>query len=533
MDYKSKVFYQIYPRSFKDSNNDGIGDLKGIISKLDYIKSLGVDYIWLSPVYQSPNVDYGYDISDYYKINKEFGTMKDMDELIHEASLRNIGIIMDLVMNHTSDQHEWFIKSKDKTSPYRDYYIYKDSNKKYPNNWTSFFGGKAWSQTEDGSFYLHLFAKNQPDLNLRNEKVIEEFIKILKFWLDKGIKGFRCDVINVIYKDSLEDGKWRLVLKGLEHYHSTKGNHEILKRLRKEVFDPYNAITVGETVLVNVEQAEALMGKDEKELDMVFSFAHMETDQINNKWFRTKFKPNKFIKVIKHWQENLSWNTVYFENHDQPRSISRFGREYYHNESGKMLSTLLLTLRGTPFIYQGEEIGMLNVDYHSIDDYKDVETKNIWALSKKLHFPKWYRKKMIKKSSRDNARSPMQWDSDSGFSKAKPWLAMNHNQVKINVKAQEKDPNSLLNYYKELINYRKNSEALSIGDIQFVNQKRGVIGFYRVFQSQKVFVLINMTKRHKKYHLLPKGIVVFNNYEDINSKLKPYQALIMEVRNEN
>lgn len=531
MDYQNKIFYQIYPRSFKDSNQDGIGDIKGIISKLDYIKSLGVDFIWLSPVYASPNADFGYDISDYKSINKEYGSMADMELLITKAKELGISIMMDLVMNHTSSEHAWFKASKDKNSPYRDFYIYKDAkNGKEPNNWTSFFGGKAWTKTDDGDYYLHLFATNQPDLNLKNEAVIEAFKDIMRFWLDKGIKGFRCDVVNVIHKDSLEDGRWRLVLKGLEHYHSTKQNHEILKRLRKEVMEPYDAITVGETVLVSIQEAEELLGIKEKELDMIFSFAHMETDQINNKWFRTKFKPKKFIKVLKDWQVNLSWNTLYFENHDQPRSISRFGKEYYRKESGKMLATLLLTLRGTPFIYQGQEIGMLNVDYKSIEDFVDVETKNIWALSKKLHFPKWYRWRMIQKSSRDNARSPMQWDAKQGFSKGKPWLKINKNEKNINVEAEEKDPNSILSYYKRLISIRKKSNALTLGDFKPLYAKRGLFAYERTDGVQTYVVIVNMTKKYKRFKRMPQGVIVLTNYKPEGLKhLRPFEALIIEV----
>lgn len=533
MTYQNKIFYQIYPRSFKDSNGDGIGDIKGIISKLDYIKALGIDFIWLSPVYASPNADFGYDVSDYKSINKEYGSMADMERLIVEAEKLGISIMMDLVMNHTSSEHAWFKASKDKNSPYRDYYIYKDAKKgKEPNNWTSFFGGKAWSKTEDGDYYLHLFATHQPDLNLKNEAVIEAFKDIMRFWLDKGIKGFRCDVVNVIHKDSFEDGRWRLVLKGLEHYHSTKQNHEILKRVRKEVLDPYNAISVGETVLVSIEEAEALLGNDEKELDMVFSFAHMETDQINNKWFKTKFNPKKFIKVLKDWQEHLSWNTIYFENHDQPRSISRFGKEYYHKESGKMLATLLLTLRGTPFIYQGQEIGMLNVDYKSIEDFVDVETKNIWALSKKLHFPKKFRWRMIQKSSRDNARSPMQWDAKQGFSNGTPWLKINKNEKTINVEVEEKDPNSILSYYKRLISIRKKSNALTLGDFKSIYSKRGLFAFSRSDGNDTYFILVNMTKKYKRFKHIPHGKIVLTNYIPDGSKhLRPFEAMIIEVEN--
>ena len=534
MDFKNKIIYQIYPRSFKDTNQDGIGDIKGIISKLDYIASLGVNFIWLSPVYASPNADFGYDVSDYKAINPEYGTMADMDLLIEKAKEKGIDIMMDLVMNHTSSEHEWFKKSKEKDSPYRDYYIYLPPKKgKEPNNWTSFFGGKAWSKSEDGMYYLHLFARNQPDLNLKNPKVIEAFKDIMRFWLDKGIKGFRCDVVNVIHKDSLKDGKWRLVLKGLEHYHSTKGNHDILKTFRKEIFEPYQAITVGETVMVSIEQAKDLMQESRKELDMVFSFAHMETDQINNKWFKTKFKPKKFINVLKDWQENLPWNTLYFENHDQPRSISRFGSEYYHKASGKMLATLLLTLKGTPFIYQGQEIGMLNVDYKSIEDYQDVETKNIWALSKKLGFPRFYRWRMIKKSSRDNARSPMQWDANHGFTKGTPWLKINHNEKQINVEAELKNPESILSYYKRLIKIRKNSAALTLGDYKTIYSKRGLFAYERSYRDETYFILVNMTKRYKRYKHIPSGDIILANYPPMDLKhLRPYEALIIEVKHE-
>lgn len=530
MDFKRHIFYQVYPRSFYDSNQDGIGDLKGIIQKLDHIQSLGVDFIWLSPVYASPNADFGYDVSDYKTINKEYGNMADMDNLIKEASKRGLSIMMDLIMNHTSSEHEWFKKALQGDKVYKDYYIFKENSKKRPNNWTTFFGEKAWSKTEAGEYYLHLFAKNQPDLNLKNEAVLQEFESIMRFWLDKGIKGFRCDVVNVIHKDSLENGKCRLVLKGFEHYHSTNQNHEILKRFRKNVFEPYQAITVGETVMVSTTQALDLMAENRKELDMVFSFAHMETDQINNKWFKTRFKPNKFLKTINEWQEKLPWNTLYFENHDQPRSISRFGSEHYHKASGKLLATLLLTLKGSPFIYQGQEIGMLNVDYKSIDDYMDVETKNIWALSKKLHFPKWYRWRMIKKSSRDNARSPMQWAPDGGFSNAKPWLKMNHNVKKINVESQQNDSNSILSFYKRLIKVRKNSQALTIGDYLKVYRKRGILAFYRVYQDEQIFVVANMTKRFKKFKHIPEGETLLTNYEpSALSHLRPFESRIIKI----
>ncbi|VEU82443.1 alpha-glucosidase [Acholeplasma hippikon] len=522
--WKDAVIYQIYPRSFKDSNDDGIGDIPGIISKLDYLKSLGVDIIWLSPVYDSPNDDNGYDICDYQSIHKDFGTMEDMENLINEAKNRGIGIIMDLVINHTSDEHPWFIQSKDKTSPYRDYYIWQDK----PNNWTSFFGGKAWSKVDD-SYYLHLFSKKQPDLNLKNLKVIEEIKNIMHFWLKKGIMGFRCDVINVIYKTSLANGKKRLVLTGLEHYHSQKGCHDILKELRKDVMDLYpNAFTVGETVLVNTKQANELILPENKELNMVFGFQHMETDQINNKWFKTKFKPKKFMKTIFKWQEEVFWNANYLENHDQPRSVSRFGDDKkYHSESAKMLAVLNLTLKGTPYIYEGQEIGMTNAYFDSLEDYQDVESKNIYQLAKKLGFPKWLRYRLLRTASRDNARQPVQWDATFGFTKGMSWLKENPNKRYINVLDNLKNEDSILNFYKELIKLRKSSDILKKGDFKRVYLSKHVFVYERLFEAKKLTIILNMSKKIHRYPFEIDGKKILGNYKEENNKLRPYEAVII------
>lgn len=530
--FQKGVFYQIYPRSFNDSNGDGIGDIPGIIQKLDYLASLGVNYVWLSPVYASPNIDYGYDISDYLSINPEYGTMADMEKLIQEGQKRGIYFIMDLVMNHTSSDHAWFKASLDPQSPYRDYYYHRQGKgKKLPNNWTSFFGGKAWSQNPDGTYYLHLFAPNQPDLNWDHPKLFDEFKNIIEFWLKKGIKGFRCDVVNVMSKKTLDDGKPRFILKGLEHYHSTPKNHEILRKIRKELIEPYGAFLVGETVMVDTKLANDLLGEgDSKELDMLFSFEHMDADQFLVKWFKRKFKPNKFSKILTKWQQSIPWNTVYLENHDQPRSVSRYGSSHYHKESAKMLATLLLTLKGSPFIYQGQEIGMTNVDYKSIDDFKDVETKNIWALSKKLLFPRFYRWHMIKTVSRDNARSPMQWDAKGGFSTGIPWLRINHNQKNINVEAQVSDGNSILSYYKRLIKLRKQYPVLIEGDFKPIYEKRGLFVYTRELKDQKIMVILNMTAKYKRYPYDLNAEILLRNYPPIDMKrLRPYEALILEV----
>jgi oligo-1,6-glucosidase len=524
--WKHSIVYQIYPRSFMDSNHDGIGDIPGIISKLDYVRDLGVNVIWLSPVYASPNDDNGYDISDYLSINPEYGTMDDMDQLIEEAKSRGIRIIMDLVINHTSDEHKWFIESQKKDSPYRDYYIWRDK----PNNWTSFFSGTAWDKIGD-SYYLHLFSKKQPDLNWNNPEVMKEIKHVMKFWLDKGIYGFRCDVINVIFKSSLENGKKRLVLTGREFYHSQEGCHEILRTLRKEVLDHYDCFTVGETVMVNTKEANDLILPERKELDMVFGFEHMEVDQINNKWFKTKFKPNKLIKVLTKWQKEVYWNANYLSNHDQPRSVSRFGDDKkYRIESAKMLGTLNLSLKGTPYIYQGEEIGMTNGDFKNLNEYQDIETHRIYALAKKLMFPKWYRMKMIRKTSRDNARTPLQWNKDGGFSTKKPWLKMNENMKFINVFDSIQNSDSILNHYKEMISIRKENDVLINGSFEPLYTKNGLFMFKRYHSKSSIICVSNLTKKAKKMPIKISGKILTSNYnrENLNDQiLKPYESILL------
>lgn len=525
--WQKGIVYQVYPRSFMDSNGDGIGDLQGIISKLDYLKALGVDIIWLSPVYRSPNDDYGYDISDYMDINPEYGNMSDMEMLIDEARRKGLRIIMDLVINHTSDEHPWFIESQNPESKYRDYYIWSEK----PNNWTSFFGGKAWDKIED-SYYLHLFSKKQPDLNWKNPEVMKEIQDIMHFWLKKGIYGFRCDVINIIYKTSLENGKKRLVLTGREHYLSQEGCHRILNTLRTEVIDQYDAFTVGETVMVNTEQANDLILPERKELNMVFSFEHMETDQINNKWFKTKFNPNKWMKVISKWQQEVYWNANYLENHDQPRSVSRFANDStYHLESAKMLATLNLTLKGTPFIYQGQEIGMTNGDFKDMSEYQDIETHRIEALAKKLWFPKKVRFKMIQKTSRDNARTPMQWTKEGGFSTGKPWLKMNQNMKTINVEDNIKNPDSIYHHYRKLIELRKDDNVLINGSFNPLYMKKNIFIFSRNLDDMVYITVSNMGEKSRKIPISLTGKIVLSNAgrADLNDMiLKAYESILIK-----
>ena len=530
--WKRKIIYQIYPMSFCDSNGDGIGDLPGIISRLDYLQRLGVGALWLSPVYPSPNKDNGYDISDYCEIHPNYGTLADMDRLIAEAKKRDIRIIMDLVINHTSDRHEWFQKSRRREEPYTDFYIWRKGEKgKKPTNWGSFFGEDCWEYDEvRGEYYLHLFAKEQPDLNYHNEKVIAAIEDVMRFWLDRGVAGFRCDVINIIYKEAIKNGRWRPALTGCEYYLSTPGCHRVLHRLNRDVLSRYDAFTVGETVFVTPKMADDLVNPQREELCTVFSFEHMETDCFKIKWFLRKFKPDRFFACLTKWQNALPWNTVYFENHDQPRSVSRYGNDAeYHDQSAKALATLLLTLRGTPFLYEGEEIGMTNFDFPDMEKVRDVESINIWNMGKRLHLPYGLRWRMIKTKSRDNARTPMQWDDsiNGGFSAGTPWLSVNGNYPCINVKRQEDDPGSVLSYYRQLIAFRNGSRVLQEGDFTELYRKNGVYAYRRACDGETLTIVISLAEGERKNPA--SGEVVCSNYgrETAPARLAPYEALIL------
>lgn len=530
--WKQKIIYQIYPMSFCDSNGDGIGDLPGIISRLDYLQRLGVGALWLSPVYPSPNKDNGYDISDYCEIHPNYGTLADMDRLIAEAKKRDIRIIMDLVINHTSDRHEWFQKSRRREEPYTDFYIWRKGEKgKKPTNWGSFFGEDCWEYDEvRGEYYLHLFAKEQPDLNYHNEKVIAAIEDVMRFWLDRGVAGFRCDVINIIYKETIKNGRWRPALTGCEYYLSTPGCHRVLHRLNRDVLSRYDAFTVGETVFVTPKMADDLVNPQREELCTVFSFEHMETDCFKIKWFLRKFKPDRFFACLTKWQNALPWNTVYFENHDQPRSVSRYGNDAeYHDQSAKALATLLLTLRGTPFLYEGEEIGMTNFDFPDMEKVRDVESINIWNVGKRLHLPYGLRWRMIKTKSRDNARTPMQWDDsiNGGFSAGTPWLSVNGNYPRINVKRQEDDPGSVLSYYRQLIAFRNGSRVLQEGDFTELYRKNGVYAYRRACDGEALTIVISLAEGERKNPA--SGEVVYSNYgrETAPARLAPYEALVL------
>jgi len=538
--WKERVVYQIYPRSFQDSNGDGIGDIPGIISRLDELKELGVGIIWLSPVYKSPDIDNGYDISDYRDINPKFGTMADMEHLFAEAKKRDIRIIMDLVINHTSDEHDWFQKSRDKDSPYRDYYIWQPPNPegKEPNNWSSFFMESAWEfDPKSGEYYLHLFHKKQPDLNYRNPKVIEEIKEIMHFWLKKGAAGFRCDVINVIYKTSFDDGIHKLAVTGREYFISQEGMHNILQELRRDVLDHYDCFTVGESVMVSLRDAKLMCNPERKELDMVFCFDHLQVDRLIEKYVPKKFKANKLLNVLSKWQQGLDWNAVYLENHDQPRIVSHYGNdEEYQERSAKMLATLLLTLKGTPFIYQGQEIGMTNFDFTNISQINDLETLGVDKLLRSRWVPAFLRWKWIMPCSRDNARTPMQWSAEpgAGFTTGDPWLGINHNHKVINVEDQKKKNSSVWQFYKNMIALRASIEALKYGDFAPAYSDKQVIAYTRTIQGDEQYTIImNFSDKPAvspfEGSFIGKVVVTNVGRDTYDGTLSPWEAVVLKV----
>ena len=535
---KDMVVYQIYPRSYKDTNGDGVGDIPGIISSLDYIASLGVNAIWLSPVYASPNDDNGYDISDYKSIQSEFGTMDDFDTLVREARARGIGIIMDLVINHTSDEHEWFKRALLGEEKYRNYYIIeKTRDKKLPNNWGNFFAECPWAPFGDSKdeYYLHLFSKKQPDLNWNNPEVLEEVKDIMRFWLDRGVVGFRCDVINIIYKNSLDDGKFKFILRGSEHYLSTNGCHKILKELKRDVLDKYGAFTVGETVFVDVNGARDLCEPERGELDMVFYFEHMECDQVIVKWFKTKLKPRKLMKTLTKWQMALTYGACYFENHDQPRFINRFSDlKGFREEASKMMAGLLMTLRGVPFVYQGQEIGMTNGDFENPDEIVDIESHNVYKMAKGLHIPKGMRWKMIKRTSRDNARTPMQWDKteNSGFSNVTPWLKINKNHSVINVSDELNRENGVFAFWQRMIKLRRENEILIDGAFKPLYEGKYIYAFERYLNDKSLIAICNMSSKPRKLKRAYRSMnILVSNYNQIDvDALKPFEFRLIERR---
>lgn len=545
--WKEATVYQIYPRSYKDSNGDGMGDIPGIIEKLDYIRDLGVDVIWLCPVYRSPNDDNGYDISDYRSIMPEFGTMEDWENLLDGIHKRGMRLIMDLVVNHTSDEHQWFIESRSsKDNPYRDYYVWRKGEGDYPpNNWSSFFAGSTWKYDETtGEYFLHLFSKKQPDLNWENPAVRHEVYDMMNWWLDKGIDGFRMDVINLISKvpglPSVGDPK--VLSWGGENFMNGPRIHEFLKEMNREALAGRDIMTVGEMPGATVEEARRYTGESEHELNMVFQFDLMDCESYwggrNANWSLPKFKA-----IVEKWQTGLGeqgWNSNYLNNHDQPRMVSRFGNDGpFRKESAKMLATLVHTLSGTPYVFQGEEIGMTNVHFASIEDYNDIDTRNHYRDMVAAGWRPEDALAYYHDRSRDNARTPMQWDGskNAGFSTGKPWLSVNPNYESINVAAQEKDEDSILNYYRRLIRFRKSHEVLVYGDFKLLApEHETVFAYVREFEGKKCAVLLNFSDRPSAFRddaLNGMSRVLLSNSgrtacDPDCIELKPFEALIIE-----
>lgn len=536
--YKEKIIYQIYPASFKDSNNDGWGDINGIISKLDYLKELGVGIIWLSPIYESPMDDMGYDISNYYKINPLFGTMDDFDNLIIEAKKRDILIVMDLVINHTSTKCDWFQEAIKGNKKYEDYYIIKEGkNGKVPNNWDSAFTGSAWKKIDNtNKYYLCLFCDTQVDLNYHNEEVIKEVENIIKFWLDKGVYGFRCDVINNIFKTSLKnDNPLKLYNKGTKYYQNQEGMFDILKRFRVDVLNQYDTFLVGETGAITPVIGNKLLS--EGCLDMFFEFDHIFADKSKIlPIFKRKFSAKRLMSSLFKWQIKVPYIANYLENHDQLRSINRYGNaSLYYKESGKLLATLLLTLKGTPFIYQGEEIGILNYKNISLDESKDVAAKMTFNTIKKIlkvsDKKAW---KLVNETiNRDHARSPMQWDDsvNGGFNLGeKTWVKINDSYKDINVAQEENDKTSILNFYKEIIKFRNESEVLKYGEFIVGKASNNLNYFYRKYNNKCLMIVLNFSTNKIKFITPLKIKPLLTNYDKTDfNVLDPYFAGIFEV----
>ena len=525
--------YQIWTRSFCDGNGDGIGDLYGVLKKLDYIKSLGVDAIWFSPIYPSPNADFGYDISDYMDIHPDYGTLDTFREVLDRAHGMGLKVFMDLVVNHTSDEHPWFQESKKAhTNPYHDYYIWRHGRvsrgKRYPpNNWTSMFEGGAWEYNEDlDEYYLHLFARKQPDLNMANPKVREEVKNILRFWLEMGVDGFREDVITYIGKaPGLPDSYPRLpIANGIKYYSNQPEAHKYLKEFKHDVLDHYDCFTVGESPMTTADIALSYVSEGpDQVLDEMIAFSHMEADCLKTDMIQTPFDLRKMKRAFSDWQEKLqgkAWNALYIENHDHPRIISRYGSELHRVESGKMLAAMYMLQRGTPFIYQGQEIGMTNIRLKSLDEFQDVMTHNGIRLVKGL-LPETTILKLANKASRENSRTPVQWNSEknAGFTDGEPWFPVNDNYREINVADQENDPDSLLNFYRKLIAFRKANKVVLYGDYyEHYKKDKQFYVYERNYLNKKLLVICSFSKDQRRFDApggvsLKNGVLVFCNYE--------------------
>ena len=548
-DFRKSTVYQIYPKSFCDTNKDGLGDLRGVIEKLDYIKELGVDYIWLTPFFVSPQNDNGYDVADYYNIDPRYGTMEDVDELIAEAGKRGMGLMFDMVFNHVSTNHEWFKKAMEGDPYYKDFFYFRKGKPdgSAPTNWVSKFGGSAWEYVEKfDEYYLHLFDVTQADLNWENENVRREVQNIVKFWMEKGVKGFRFDVINLISKAGFEDDPDG---DGRKFYTDGPKIHQYLKELNANSFgqDP-QIVTVGEMSSTTMENCFQYAGADTGELTMVFSFHHLKVDFMGNeKWVLVPADFQKLKDIMFDWQVNMeehnAWNAVFWCNHDQPRVVSRFGDEgKYWKESAKMLGTIVHCLRGTPYVYQGEEIGMTNTDFTDISQFRDVESLNNYQILQDKGMSPSDALRIIQVHSRDNGRTPMQWDASryAGFtaedSNAEPWIAVNSNHTKVNAADQLKDEDSIFHYYQKLIAMRKDLDVIAYGDIEPLDQKNpSVFAYRRTYEGHEMIVAANFYGRDYEWKKAPEleGFEkILGNYKETEVtaegaiKMKPYEAVV-------
>lgn len=549
--WKESVVYQIYPRSFNDSNGDGIGDLNGITEKMGYLQELGINVLWLSPVYQSPNDDNGYDISDYQAIMKEFGTMEDFDRMLEAAHEHGIKLVMDLVVNHTSDEHPWFIESrKSLDNPYRDYYIWRPAKDgKEPNNWGSCFSGPAWLYDEQTDMYfLHLFSKKQPDLNWDNPKVRQEVFDMMNWWLDKGVDGFRMDVISLISKKpDLPDGP--VGINGYASFNEPANGphvHEYLQEMREKVLNRADTITVGECSGVTLEEAKKYARSDGKELNMVFQFEHMDVDADGmNKWTDKKMDLRDLKQVLTKWQkglEDIAWNSLFWENHDQPRSVSRFGNDSpeYRDASAKMLATCLHMMQGTPYVYQGEELGMTNVPFTSVDQFRDLDSINAYyeLVEDQKVFSHEEMMRYLCYKSRDNARTPFQWDEteNAGFTEGTPWIMVNPNYTEINAKKQLADPDSVFHYYQKLIRLRKERDLIVYGTYDLLMPDSKEIYMYtRTLGEEKLLTVCNFSDQEIQVEIPAEftgGTYMISNYKEqaVSEKmtLRAYEAFVIE-----
>ncbi|KAA0759600.1 alpha,alpha-phosphotrehalase [Bacillus sp. AR2-1] len=546
-DWHKSVVYQIYPKSFNSYYNKETGDIKGVTEKLDYLKELGVDYIWLTPIYQSPQNDNGYDVSDYYSIDSSYGTMEEFEELLEEAKARNIEIMLDIVVNHSSTEHKWFKEAKeDKNSPYRNYYIWRDEK----NNWQSKFGGSAWKYDEKTEqYFLHLFDETQADLNWENKKLREEVYDMMRFWLDKGVTGFRLDVINLISKDQqfLNDDGSTATSDGRKYYTDGPRVHEYLQEMNRKVFEGKDVITVGEMSSTTIDNCIKYSNPERNELSMTFSFHHLKVDYPNgDKWTQADFDFIKLKEIMSNWQIEMQkgggWNALFWCNHDQPRIVSRFGDDRkYRNESAKMLATAMHMLQGTPYIYQGEEIGMTNPKFESIEQYRDVESLNIHDIKLEEGLSKEEIIGILKQKSRDNSRTPMQWNEkvNSGFTTSTPWISVAENYKEINVEKALEDKESVFYHYKKLIELRKTYDVITEGEYAILDENHAKIWAYtRTTESEVLLVINNFYGEEITYsvpaHVQLDGMkqeVLLSNYKDFSKditklNLRPYEAIV-------